>query len=286
MEFDLDRRTLTHLFTAVGAHSFAYATDRTQIAYIQSMEEGEHLNVFDLNTCESTTLLQSNDGQSFGHLDWSPDGETLSFAGFFDDQRGAYTLNVATGEQTRVSESSLGAIWTHDSQPATLVNGTTVSVRGGLHDLSFDGVFFGDATTGLRSRPYIAEMNLSPDGEWLAYETRLRLPGGIETGDLLLSNLSIGGSAALYSGQTNMNFSWSDDNQLVYQDTTVGLVSFDPATEETHHVELCLLGWADSHNVAINWSYEAPYDLRCREDAGYARFETPTDTHACVSEER
>ena len=126
---------------------------------------------------------------------FSPNGQTIAFAGHYDGNRDLYTIGIAGGTPLRVTHHPSGETlcdWTPDGDLIFFTSGLA-----GLRRMS--QLFTVPAAGGLAKRlpvPYGANGAVSPDGHWLAYtphtrdhRTWKRYRGGMAT-DIWLFHLT------------------------------------------------------------------------------------------------
>lgn len=157
---------------------------------------------------------------------WSPDGQTLAYCAFRDDEKGAdiYTISVNGGEEVRLTDAP-GL----DDGPEYSPDGKHIwfnSVRTGLMQ-----VWRMDADGSRQTQMTFDETrnawfpHVSPDGKWVLYITYHK--GDLEPGEHLANKNvelwlmpAVGGKprrmASLFGGQGTINTnSWAPDSRYV-----------------------------------------------------------------------
>ncbi|MEO0562024.1 MAG: hypothetical protein AAF125_07920 [Chloroflexota bacterium] len=279
IELDLGQRRSQHLFTMPGISRMSYNPDTTQIAFTQNTDNLYRLGVYDLATCEDTTLLTFDQDHHF--VSWSPNGRHIAYQPV---QGGISVIDMTTNETTAVTDIQGWVSW---------------SEAGTAFYVWQDEVLYlvdveAHTTTEISQMPVDEDIDsgawkTSPDGNYAAYITYRQLEGenhalptGFYVGDLAdKSKVNI----------SNLVFdhTWDKNGKLVYYDYYNGLVAFDVDRGGRIMAKICVYEWHTTGNLRINWSppslsFQGCQSTPIRQVTPDTSYLTPTRTHRCARE--
>ncbi len=109
---DLVTGTITQLVSSASIGNLRLSPDGRTLAY----HDGNSLSLFDLASGAITVIDDNTDGYE---MDWSPDAKALAFVSYRDGTGDVYILDVASGNQVRITnsgESPYYLMWAADGK--------------------------------------------------------------------------------------------------------------------------------------------------------------------------
>ncbi|HXY40787.1 MAG TPA: hypothetical protein VEQ10_14040, partial [Vicinamibacteria bacterium] len=147
--------------------------DGRQLAFLSNLDGPERLLVQDLRTLSVRELVRHGEHTIFGNPHWSPDGRRIAFSSNHRVGHQIYVVEVATGQQRRISPIAVGGCeprFSRDGQKVVYVSRGHMRPTSRLvaHDLA------SDAETTLVDWPALNyDPVYSPDGSELAFASNI-----------------------------------------------------------------------------------------------------------------
>jgi TolB protein len=150
-----------------------YSPDGKRLAFLTNLGGPERLVIQERETGAVRDLVRHGDGVIFGNPHWSPDGQRITFSSNYRIGHHIYVVEVATGEERRISPITSGGCEPHfsrDGKKVVYVSRRHLGSESRLveHDLA------SDEERALVSWPALNyDPVYSPDGSELAFASKI-----------------------------------------------------------------------------------------------------------------